>query len=226
MVRTAVSFGAVILLLLELGGRARAQEPQAETAIPDDPDPTRLDVERLPPEAIEITRELYSHGLFVEGWVGGRGFVGGLGEVSDPGLFANVGVGYELLSWLLVRAAIEASIHATDAPAPPSPTVFELLGVVGEVRLQGNLSARAALWLSGEVAMLYATGDVLRAYGFDQSGSVGMAYGGSAGFDWHMANRHHSIGLLGGARLHPSLDRPGGDRSIGIHGAAYIRYVF
>ena len=35
-------------------------------------DTTRLDVERLPAEAITITRELYAHGFFVEGSLGAR----------------------------------------------------------------------------------------------------------------------------------------------------------
>lgn len=207
-------------------GRARAQEATEGAALVEGPDPTRLDVERLPPEAIEVTRDLYAHGVFVEGWLGARGFRGGIGQVSATGLFASVGLGLEIARWLLVRAVVEGSIHATDAPPPPSPTVFELLGLLGEVRLNADLSARAALWLAGELGLVYATGEVLRVYGFEQSDSLGVMYGGSAGFDWHMVNRHHSIGLLGGARLYPSLDIPGGSRAIGIHGAAYMRYVF
>ncbi len=219
--RVAAPLLAAALLV---SASARAQDAEEEL-LPEGPDPTRLDVERLPPEAIEITRDLYSHGLFVEGWVGARGFRGGIGRVSQTGLYASVGVGYEVVSWLWVRAVVEGSIHGTDAPPPPTATVFELLGALAEIRLQVNLSARAALWLSGEGGIVVATGDVLRSYGYDQSDGIGLMYGGSLGFDWHMVNRHHSIGLVGGSRLYPSLDVPG-DRAFGIHGAAYMRYVF
>lgn len=222
---------ALIGSVLLVGSPARAQDDQEQaldTPAVEGPDPTRLDVERLPPEAIEVTRDLYSHGIYVEGWLGVRGFRNGIGRVSDPGLWASVGIGCEVFSWLWLRAVVEGSIHATDAPPPPSPTAFELLGALAELRLQLNLSARAALWLGAEGGIVYATGDVLRAYGFDQSADVSLQYGGSLGFDWHMVNRHHSIGLLGGARLYPSLGGvgPGKDRAVGIHGAAYVRYVF
>lgn len=216
--------GPLLAAVLLTSAAARAQEAEEEV-LPEGPDPTRLDVERLPPEAIEITRDLYSHGLLVEGWLGARGFRKGVGRVSSPGLFADVGVGYEIFSCLRARVAVEASFHGTDAPPPPSPTAFEVLGVVAELRFQLNLSARVALWLGGEGGIAYSTGDVLRSYGFEDSDNVDLTYGGSLAFDWHMVNRHHSIGLLGGVRKFPSLDAPG-DKTLAIHGAAYVRYVF
>jgi len=217
---------ALVAAVSVVGAAVRAQETSAPTdVLPEGPDPTRLDVERLPPEAIEVTRDLYAHGIFVEGWLGARTFRGGLGKVSAPGLYANIGVGLEILPWLMVRAAVEGSIHGTNAPPPPSPTVFEVIGALVELRLQANVSSRFALWLAGEGGLVYASGDILRVYGFDQSGDIGLAYGGTAGLDWHMVNRHHSIGLLGGVRLYPTLDAPG-DKTSGIHGAAYLRYVF
>ena len=54
--------------------------PRTETT--EEPDATRLDAERLPPEAIHITRALYAHGFYLEGSVGARGFIGGIGRVS------------------------------------------------------------------------------------------------------------------------------------------------
>ncbi len=41
-----------------------------------------------------------------------------------------------------------------------------------------------------------------------------------------MRNRHHSMGILGGARIHPGLEGFDGELAIGVHGSAYIRYVF
>ncbi|HJL32755.1 MAG TPA: hypothetical protein RMI62_26940, partial [Polyangiaceae bacterium LLY-WYZ-15_(1-7)] len=84
---------------------ARAQEPMVE-----EPDPTRLDVERLPPEAIEVTRDLYSHGIFIEAFVGARGFIGGVGDLSRPGPYLHLGVGWEALSWLWIAVSAEGSM--------------------------------------------------------------------------------------------------------------------
>ena len=207
------------VLLLATASTARAQETE-------EPDPTRLDVERLPPEAIEVTRDLYSHGFFIEAFVGARGFIGGVGRISNPGPYLHLGVGFEITPWLMVAVSAEGSIHRTNAPAPPSPTVFEAIGFFGEARLQANISARAALWLGGEFGIGFSTTDVLVTYGLTQANEVGIAYGGQVGFDWHMRNRHHSFGLAGGARVYDRLAGPDGEFAIGIHGTLYLRYVF
>ena len=207
---------------------AAAQSNEADAAtgpIEESPDPTRLDVERLPPEAIEIRRDLYSQGFLFETWVGARGFVGGVGRYSQPGLYANVGFGLEIFRWFIVRTAFEASFHDTNAPSPPTATAFELLGATVEVRLQANFTPAFALWGQGELGAVAAFGDVLRVYGFDQSDGIGLTYGGSLGVDWHLKNRHSSIGLAGGARAYPSLSGVEDDLPVGIHGGAYLRYV-
>jgi hypothetical protein len=194
--------------------------------VEEQPDPTRLDVERLPPEAIEVTRDLYSHGWFLEVNLGGRGFVGGVGRLSTPGPYFSVGVGYEVVRWLWLKATVEASMHGTDAPAPPSPTVFELFGFLGEVRFQADFSARVAGWIGGEVGVAMTASDVLVTHGLNASNRIGLVYGGQLGIDWHMRSRHHSIGLAGGARHYTSLDGVDGEPAVGIHGSLYLRYVF
>ena len=205
---------------------ARAQEAGATELVEEGVDPTRLDVERLPPEAIRITRDLYAHGFFVEALIGGRGFYNGVGQLSHPGLWASFGLGLEIFRWLLVKIAGEASFHGTDAPPPPGPTAFEIIGATAEVRVQANLTPRFAMWVGGEGGIVYATGDVLRMYGVQDSSSIGITYGGTAGVDWHQSNRHHSLGVMGGARLYPSLVGVDDAAVLGIHGAFYVRYVF
>ncbi|MEM7606789.1 MAG: hypothetical protein AAF411_15645 [Myxococcota bacterium] len=210
---------ACVLVLSVAAAPAFAQEQE-------EPDATRLDVERLPPEAISITRELYSHGVYVEGAVGVRSYIGGVGRLARPGPFFQLNIGYELFSWLWVGGIVEGSLHRTDAPSPPSATVFEVLNFLAQLRLQINASARVALWLSGEVGLGLTLSDVLRTYGLQDADQAGLVYGGQLGFDWHLRNRHHSIGLAGGARLHPNLDGVGGEVAIGAHGTLYLRYVF
>ncbi len=192
----------------------------------EDPDPTRLDVERLPPEAIAPGRDLYRHGFFLELHAGARGFSGGVGRLSRPGPHLRFTFGYELLRWLWVAASVEGSMHRTDAPAPPSATVFEVVGFFAEVRAQIDLTARAALWLGGEVGVGLALSDVLRTYGLGQADDAGLAYGGQLGFDWHLRNPHASIGLVSGARVYDGLQGFDGEVAVGIHGDLYLRYVF
>ncbi len=224
----ATHAAGLVLLLLSTVTVARAQDGAhaADQPTTEEPNPTRLDVERLPPEAIAITRDLYSHGFFAEGMIGGRGFVGGVGRLSLPGVYTSVGFGYEITRWLLAKVSVEGSFHATNAPPPPSPTSFEDIGAIAELRLQLDVSARVALWLGGQLGVVSTTGDVLSAYGFGQSGGIGLVYGGQIGFDWHFVERHYSMGLAGGARLSPSLDGPNGDRAIAVNSTLYLRYVF
>jgi hypothetical protein len=222
------SIGLVCALLLASSvAHAQTDEtggaPRTETT--EEPDATRLDVERLPPEAIHITRDLYAHGFYLEASLGARGFIGGIGRVSDPGFWLSLRFGYELLDWLWVGIWAEASIHETHAPTPPFRSVFELLGAGGEVKLQINPTAELAVWASGAVGIIVATTDVPALYGIQNASSVGIAYGGEIGIEGHFHSRHTSIGALGGVRLAPSLDGFG-DTAIGVYGGPYLRYVF
>jgi hypothetical protein len=203
-----------------------ASQQADRPAVSEQPDPTRLDAERLPPEAIDVTRDLYSHGFYIEAHLGGRGFIGGIGRLSEAGLYASFGLGYEVFRWLWLGASVEGSIHQTDAPAPPSSTVFELVGFVGELRFQLNVSPRVALWLGGEAGVTVSTSDVLATYGLGDSDDYGLMYGGNLGLDFHMRNRHHSLGITGGSRLYPSLEGPNGEAAVGVHATTYLRYMF
>ncbi|NOY91494.1 MAG: hypothetical protein GXP55_09860 [Deltaproteobacteria bacterium] len=229
MVRHAVLLGCVMVLCFAVSA-ARAQDPATESGtagpVTEEPDATRLDAERLPPEAIEVTRELYAHGLYVESRLGARGFLGSLGEIAPVGPYFAVDVGYELFSWLSFGGRAEASMHRTAGPRPPRPRSFQLYGFLAELRLNINAGARAALFLSFEGGLSFVPTDDLQVYGFRDAKDLGLIYGGELGFDWHMKNRHSSLGLAGGARLLPNLQRAGGQPTMGIHGAAYFRHVF
>ena len=141
--------------------------------------------------------------------------------------WATIGVGVEFFDWLHVLVNAEGSMHNTSGPSPPASSAFELLGGNVAVRLQANFTEAFALWIAGQFGVLIATTDILELYGFQDSTTVGISYGGEIGVDWHFRARHHSIGLLGGIRHYPSLERTGGSSpALGIHGSAYLRYVF
>ena len=205
-----------------------APAPAEATSSPaqEEPDPTRLDVERLPPEAIEITRDMFEQGFYAHAELGARGFAGGVGRLADSGFLGRVGIGFEFTQWLALGAAVELSIHALDAPAPPNSGTFQLIDAIAELRLQLPLSARAALYLAGEGGIAVIPGNLLVPYGIEDADGAGLTYGGSLGFDWHLMSRHHSLGLMAGARLYPNLAGPDGEAAIGIHSAAYLKYVF
>jgi hypothetical protein len=218
--RGVAAFGLAIALCLPLP--ARADEADSEA-----PDPTRLDVERLPPEAIEITRDMFARGLFVEAYLGSRTFFGALGKLAQPGLMTRIGLGYELTDWIMFGAGFELSMHALQALPPPSAANFQLLDALAEARLQWPISARAALSVAGEAGFAWTPGNLLVVHGFADADALALMYGGSLRFDWHLLSRHHSLGLLGGARLYPNLERSGAAQpALAAHGSAYIRYVF
>lgn len=226
LVSALAIFPALTLIPARAGAEDAIQEGVDPAGATEEPDATRLDVERLPPEAIPITRDLYAHGFFLEATIGGRGWLGGAGRLMSPGPYASVGFGYEFFDWLYVSGIGEMSIHETSAPAPPSTTVFELLSALGEVKLQLSPTPELGLWAAGDVGLIVASTDLLALYGFQQAATVGFQWGADIGVDAHFHSRHYSIGLRGGIRGAPSLDGPDGEIALGAHAAAYLRYVF
>lgn len=202
------------------------EEPDLEAGkvLEEEPDPTRLDVSRLPPEAIEISRDLYAHGLFMEAQVGALGFIGDAGDVSKPGPRLAITLGYEFTDWLSLLVLGEGSLHGTKNRPPPSHTAYELAGGALGLRFSIPFNARAALWAEGLGGVVWSGGDVLRGLGFKNAHKLGIDYGGELGFDWHVRSLHHSLGVLGGARVLPSLTRDGS--TIATYGSVYLRYVF
>ncbi len=219
--RACVVLAQLVALCSCLGSARAHAQAEAEA-----PDVTRLDVERLPPEALEVTRDMYSDGFFLQGELGGRGFARGIGRLSDPGVMLRVSAGYELTSWFAVATLVSLSFHETDAPAPPSATTFQVYDVAAQVRAQLPLSTRAALYLAGEVGLAWASGDFLPSWGVENADEAALAYGGSFGFDWHLLNAHHSLGARAGAKLYPGFETLAGETSLGLEGVLYLKYVF
>lgn len=230
MQRVPVTMPAIVAAML-LG--LAAWDPAVARATPPEVAPeaegvdtTRLDVERLPPEAIPITRSLYAHGFFAEVHVGGVGWIGGVGRLAGPGLGMQLAFGYEIVEWLWALVGAEGSIHETNAPPPPAPSTFEVLGGFAELRIQINVGSQFALWLGGQFGLGLATGDILSTYGLNDAGSLAPNFGGRLGIDWHFWHRHYSLGVSGGSRLYPGLKGFDGELAVGISADVYLRYVF
>jgi hypothetical protein len=228
MTRTKVAALAALLFFVE-SRAAHAQDPKeddvkAGEVRTEEVDSTRLDVSRLPPEAIEVTRDLYARGFFVEAQLGAQGFLGDLGKVSKPGPRLAVDFGYEFASWVAVLIQGEIAFHDTKNREQPAHTMYEIAGGSAGVRLTLPFNASAALWADGLFGVVWTGGDVLHALGFKDTVHPSIAYGGELGFDWHVRARHHSFGLLAGTRVLPGLVRDG--YSLSLYGSAYLRYVF
>lgn len=203
-----------------------ASTPRLCWAQEEAPDATRLDVERLPAEVLQPTRDMFAVGFHLRAELGGQGFAGGVGRISSIGPVAHLAAGYEFGPWFLLAAEFGLAMHPTDAPAPPSATAFQLYTGLIQARLQLPVSTRVALWLSADGGAGFASGDFLQAWGYRNAGKIGVVYGAALGVDWHFMNPHHSIGLRAGAHLYPNLDAPSGEKSAAIESAAYLKYVF
>jgi hypothetical protein len=187
-------------------------------------DSTRLDVARLPADVIPVTRDLYASGLFVEGRLGVSVAGGALGQVANPGPRLEALVGYTFFRVLSVYAGASFSQHDTHHRPPPAATSFELLEPQVGVRGDIPFGPRLAMFVAGSGSVLFTFGDVLRGLGFRDAVTPSIAYGGELGLDYHLRALHHSLGLSGGARVYPGLERNGA--SYAGYASAYVRYVF
>ena len=188
-------------------------------------DPTRLDVQRLPPEAIEVTRELYARGLFLEAQLGALALGGAANRVSKPGPRVAVALGYELTHWLSALVLAEGSLHRTDNRQPPRATAYELLGGALGVRLSWPINARAALWMGGLGGLNWTSRDVLHVLGYKRAFRARLELRRRAGLQLAHRHQHHSFGVLGGMRVLPSLVAPH-ELTVAGYGSLYLRYVF
>lgn len=228
------SLALALGLMVCTSSAARAQAAPRVQAAPEDlsadgphteqVDRTRLDVARLPPEAATITRDDYAEGLFLEAQLGALTYAGDARAVSRAGPRLAVTLGYELTRWLALVLSLDASMHMTKNRPPPSHTSFELLGAAFGVRLTVPIDAQHALWAAGLTGVAWSSGDVLRGLGFADAFKPGISYGGELGYDYHLRARHHSLGVLGGAKGLPTLADD--TFTLAAYGAGYLRYVF
>jgi hypothetical protein len=169
---------------------------------------------------------MYRRGVHVRAELGCQGFAFGIGRLASAGPAAHIAVGYEFTEWFLLAADFGLSMHPTDAPSPPAATAFQIYTWLAQARFTLPLGVRAALWLSGDFGAGMASGDFLQTYGYRRADRLGVVYGGALGFDWHLLNPHHSLGVKAAGHLYPQLTASNDERSLALEGTAYLKYVF
>ncbi len=172
-----------------------------------------------------------ARGLVVESTLGVLAFAGEFRHVAPPAYWSRVGVGYEVLSWLMPFVAGELAFTDTSEAADPSHVrAFPLWGVGGGVRASLPVRERFALIGQAEVGALAA--DVphgaLANLGYASAEALGLQFGGRLGGEWHQSDRHLAFCAFVGARDVPSFAKSRGSSSLPIMWdmSVGLRYAF
>lgn len=173
-----------------------------------------------PATAGAIERSDFAHGLSVEGAVGGIGFLTVANEVAAPGPLFGIDVGYDLFSWVSVRAGFEGSLHETDAAPPPPRTTFQVYYPSAGLRLLVPLSLRFSILAEAKGGLAVFQPDILQTYNFESAGELSPFFAGEVGLDVHSWGRRLAWGIRGGYRHLTSV----GDGA--VNGSVYLRHTF
>ena len=159
-------------------------------------------------------------GLYAEADLGATGFLGTHADYAAIGPTAGVRLGVQLFSWLSVGGLVAMSTHEAILPPPPEGEQLQLYTAAGDARIAlGGESLR--FFAEGGLGFAAISTNVLDRVGVtapDRRSSLAMHAGG--GLDWHMKNRHYSIGLAGDWATMPDFDT-----AQTVSGRLYLRYV-
>lgn len=172
----------------------------------------------------------YEPTVVLDSSIGAIGFFGAFGEVSPPGPWMHVQLGYELLEWFMLYGEGELAFTDTsNRRAPPSTRAFPLFGFGGGARFTTRVAERVGVYAQGGLGMMKAhvptraLGDL----GFREAEDLGIYLGARLGVEWYQVDRHFAIGLNTGIRAAQGLTKAGGaGAALALDGGASIRYAF
>jgi hypothetical protein len=163
-----------------------------------------------------------SKGWFAEGGLGAVAFLpprASRGAALGPSL--GVRVGRDLFSWLSLNVHVAASSHEAIVPPPPEGEWFQLYRGAADLRLTGRLD-RLALYAEGGAGLVMISSNVLGKLMITDPGeSFGVMFGGGAGFEYQLENRHYSIGVGIDAFFVPQFAKMSG-----LDSRAFLRYTY
>lgn len=169
-------------------------------------------------------------GVVLDSRVGVMGFTGDLAQLVTTAPWANLQVGYEIFSWLMIYGQGELAFSTTGGDGRTRTRAFPILGFGGGLRITVHATERVALFLQPGIGAIVA--DVperaLAIYGYEALESLGLSLNGRLGFEWYALSRHFALGLSGGPRFAPSLARSTANATAGLawDAGAGLRYTF
>lgn len=167
----------------------------------------------------------FKRGPLVEGTLGMYAPAGRLKNVTAPGPWMRLSLGWDFSKWLSAFVSGDAAFLSTGrAPPPPSERGYILYGFGVGARLSIPASDRVRFPLRVDLgAHRVADGGVLATYGFNSARELGVSYGATVGVEWRAATRHLGLVLEGGIRNDTALAQAArSDSTLGIVAALSV----
>lgn len=162
-----------------------------------------------------------STGYYAEAGVGATGFVGEKAVYAAAGPAVELRAGYDLFPWLSLGLRLGGSTHEATVPPPPEGEYFQLYGAAAECRLQYRLD-RLAVFMDGGIGATLISSNVLAKVDvLEPTEDRTLSFGGGAGVEYQLANRHYALGIAGEWTMLQAFD------SLSyVSGRAYLRYTY
>lgn len=170
----------------------------------------------------------FRRGPLVEGTLGVYAPTGTLKNLSAPGPWLRLALGWDFTRWLAVYAAGDVAFLSTGrAPPPPGERGYMVWGFGGGLKLSLPIGERVRIPLRAELGMHRVADDgVLVNYGYASARDLGFSYGAMLGFEWRAASRHYGLAVEAGIRNDSALAFPGKSQSpFAILGGVTLHYT-
>ncbi len=172
------------------------------------------------PTALAESR-LAASGWFAEAGLGATAFIGDAADYSALGPTAEIRAGYEPWSWLALGAYVGLSTHEATIPPPPEGEYYQLYHGGVDVRVGFGVGP-VGLFAEGSAGLARMSSNILSRVAVVEPGEqTSLSYGGGAGIEYQIQNRHYALGLAG-----HFMALPGFDATQGVSGRLYLRYTY
>lgn len=162
-----------------------------------------------------------SRGAYAEAGLGANLIVGDVQPWAQPGPALSLRLGYDLWSWLSLGVAADASTHEATVPPPPEGEYLQLYRLRADARLTARLDA-LALYAEGGAGGAMVSSNILGKVGVTEPDErYSLAFGGGAGVEYQLQNRHYALGLGGEYWLTPGFT---GLAGVGVR--IFLRYTY
>lgn len=162
-----------------------------------------------------------SVGTYAEAGMGATAFLGSAAGYSAVGPVLDLRVGRDLASWFSLGVRLAASTHEATVPPPPEGEYYQLYSAAADMRL-GFRTGRMGGFIEGHVGGSMMSSNILAKVAILEPGEqLSLVYGGGAGAEYQMENRHYAFGLAGHWMMMPQFAS-----TQGISARLYLRYTY